>query len=236
MKRQERLARLSRHLQSDGALHLSRAAHLLSVSEMTVRRDLASAPGSFAYLGGHILPAGVGPRYQLDMETDAHVEAKAAAGRIAAASVAADATLFLDCGTTTPHVVAHLPRGGMLTVVCYALNIANALATRPDIRMILIGGLFYPSSATFYSEEALRAIDHLGITHAMVSAGGVHEGGDVSCSHFHEVPVKRAAMRRALTSTLLVDTSKLGITKPARFADHSEFDAMVTEAGLTPLR
>ncbi len=232
-KRELRLAKLDERLRSDGVLHLRQAADLLEVSEMTIRRDLARVPETFHYLGGYILPAQgerIGP-YRLETESDEHAEAKDAACRHAAALVQGGDTIFVDCGTTTVHMAAHLPADVPLTVVCYALNTAQRMASRPNIRMILLGGLFHPSAQTFSGEEALRTIEHLRINHAFLSAGGVHPTHGVTCSNFNEVPIKQAAMKRALRRTLVVDASKLGHLRPAFFASCDQFDAIVTQAG-----
>lgn len=233
-KRELRLARLDERLKADGVLHLREAAGLLAVSEMTIRRDLASAADTFHYLGGYILPAQgerIGP-YRLEAESDEHAEAKDAACRHAAALVRPGDTVFVDCGTTTVHLAGHLPADGPLTVVCYALNTAQRLAARPHVRMILLGGLFHPSAQTFSGEEALRTIEHLRINHAFLSAGGAHATHGVTCSNFNEVPIKQAAMSRALRRTLVVDASKLGQVRPAYFASLDQFDEVVTQDGV----
>lgn len=234
-KQELRLVRLEERLRADGVLHLRQAAALLDVSEMTVRRDLARAPETFHYLGGYILPAQgerIGP-YRLELESDEHAEAKDAASRRAAALVQAGDTIFVDCGTTTVHLADHLPADSPLTVVCYALNTAQRLAVRPNVRMILLGGLFHTSAQTFSGEEALRTIEHLRINHAFLSAGGVHATHGVTCSNFSEVPIKQAAMKRALRRTLVVDATKIGQVRPAYFASIDQFDEVVTQTGVT---
>lgn len=234
MKKSERLAMLTTQLKAEGVLHLKQAAEHLGVSEMTVRRDLAAAPDTFHYLGGYILPSqserdGL---YRLDKESDERADAKDAACRRAAALICPGDTIFLDCGTTTPHLVAHLPDETPLTVVCYSLNIANRLAQRPNIRMILLGGLFHPSAQTFSGDEAIQSMEHLRINHAILSAGGVHDQQGVTCSNFNEVPIKQIAMRRALRSTLVIDDSKLQVVRAAFFASTDQFNEIVTETGI----
>ena len=114
--------------------------------------------------------------------------------------------------------------------MCYALNIAVPFSTMPNVRLILLGGLYNPSSASFSVEDSLATLDRLGINKAFLSAGGVHAEKGVSCSNFHEIAVKQAVMRRALHRTLLVDGSKLGKVRPAPFAALGAFDAIITTA------
>jgi DeoR family deoxyribose operon repressor len=230
-RRTERLRRLHDALADGSMLRLSDAAARLGVSEMTVRRDLAAARSPLACLGGYVVRAetrGSAPRYVLDAEGAAHIEGKKEAARRAAALVEPGDTIFVDCGTTTPHVMEALPEGD-LTVVCYALNIANLASRRPGTQLIVLGGLFYPASATFYGEETLPHLRRLGIAKAFISAGGVDFTWGVSCSHFHEVPVKQAVMASARHSYLVADSTKFGRIRPAAFARVEAFERVFTD-------
>jgi DeoR family deoxyribose operon repressor len=227
-RKKSRLRRLSGALYGRGALHLNEAAALLAVSAMTVRRDIATAPDLFAYLGGYIVAASAEGGYRLDREQDQHAAAKAAVCASAAHLIEEGDTIFVDCGTTTPHLVHRLPAGLTATVVCYALNIAEPLAANPNVQLILLGGLYNPSSASFAVDDGLATLARLGVNKAFLSAGGVHPARGVSCSNFHEVAVKQAAMNIAVENHLLVDASKLGKVKSAHFATLDQFDSVIT--------
>ena len=227
-RKKARLRRLSGALYGRGALHLNEAAALLDVSPMTVRRDIAGAPEHFTYLGGYIVAASAEGGYRLDREKDNHAAAKAGVCAHAARLISDGDTIFVDCGTTTPHLVHRLPVVLKVTVVCYALNIAEPLAVNPNVQLILLGGLYNASSASFDVDEGLKIFARLGVNKAFLSAGGVHAKRGVSCSNFHEVAVKQAAMAIALEKHLLVDASKLGQVKSAFFANVDQFDSIIT--------
>jgi DeoR family deoxyribose operon repressor len=231
-----RVDKLSRSLAQRGVLHLREAASLLGVSEMTIRRDVAANRDQFAYLGGHIVSAADvagGGGYVFDQEADSHAEAKAAACARAVTLIAPEDTIFLDCGTTIPYLAEMLPEDMPLTVICYALNVANRLAAKPNVRLILLGGLYHASSASFGGPDAIETMSRFGINKAFVSAGGVDPARGVSCSHFHEVPIKKAAIATALVSYLVVDASKIGRVRPAVFAALSDFRSIISEQGVT---
>ena len=227
-RKRDRLRRLSGALTGRDALHLNDAAALLDVSPMTVRRDVATAPELFTYLGGYIIAAGAEGGYRLERERDRQSADKALACAHAARLIEDGDTIFIDCGTTTPHLASHLPTGLKVTAVCYALNIAEPLAANPNVQLILLGGLYNASSASFAVDDGLRTLARLGVNKAFLSAGGVHPERGVSCSNFHEVAVKQAAMGIALRKHLIVDASKLGQVKSAYFARIDEFDSIIT--------
>ena len=229
----DRTNALTSALARRGVLRLREAAALLGVSEMTVRRDVSENPLLFTYLGGHIVNAtDVAGGYELGREVDSHAAAKIKACARALRLVAPDDTIFIDCGSTLVHLADAIPLDFAGTIVCYSLNVAERLAARPNIRLILLGGLFHAGSASFSSNEALEALGRYGINKAFISAGGVDQERGASCSNFYEVPVKQKAIASAGESYLVADSSKLGKVKPAVFAPLAAFKAILTETSV----
>ncbi|MBN9189984.1 MAG: ABC transporter permease [Microbacterium sp.] len=62
-----------------------------------------------------------------------------------------------------PHLAHRIPQNQHITVVCYALNIAEILSQRSDVRLIVLGGLYHPEAASFSGDEG---IDVLKVTEA----------------------------------------------------------------------
>jgi DeoR family deoxyribose operon repressor len=229
--RDDRLEKLAAMLVGQSHVRLSAVAADLNVSEMTIRRDVMESGGRFACLGGHVIGAqnDAAGDYVLEQEVDHHAAAKTAACTKAVALIEDDDTIFIDCGTTMPRLAALIPRDLRLTAVCYSLNVAEILSRRENTRLIVLGGLFHPGAASFSGDAALAELKRLNINKAFISAGGVHEERGVTCSHFHEVPVKQAAIARAVESHLVVDASKFGKVRAAHFAEVTAFTSIVSD-------
>jgi DeoR family deoxyribose operon repressor len=233
-----RIITLADALAARRVLHLKDAAALLGVSEMTVRRDVADNPGLFGYLGGHIVPAAdidSDAPYELAHAADSHVAAKREACVHAASYIRPDETIFIDCGTTLEYLVDLIPESWSITAVCYALNVAERLTRKANVRLVLLGGVYHPASASFSGSSGLATLEQLGINVAFLSAAGVDPARGATCVHFHEVPVKQKVMLLARENYLVVDKSKIGKLKPAFFAPMSAFHAVITEDGETAL-
>ncbi len=229
-RKEERIAELAALVDEVGVLRLRDAAARLGVSEMTIRRDIGSDGGALNCLGGYIIPTqdGANGDYVFDFEKDSHAGAKAQACAAAAALIEPYDTVFIDCGTTMPHLAHHIPQNQHITVVCYALNIAEILSQRGDVRLIVLGGLYHPEAASFSGDEGIDVLKRVNINKAFLSAGGVDEQHGVTCSHFHEVPIKQMAMQRAVEKHLVVDKSKYGKVRAARFAGMADFTSIVS--------
>jgi DeoR family transcriptional regulator, deoxyribose operon repressor len=233
----QRVAALVSALAERRVLHLRRAAELLGVSEMTVRRDIAEHPDQFAYFGGHIMsPAQVegNTRYEIATAADSHAAAKREACVHAARHIRPDETIFIDCGTTLLHLVDLIPDDYRITAICYALNVAERLTRKPNVTMVMLGGLYHPSSASFAADIDLARLAGFGINVAFLSAAGIDLERGVTCAAFHEADVKKKAITLARASYLVADSSKIGKLQRAFFAPVKAFKAIITEHGETP--
>jgi DeoR family deoxyribose operon repressor len=236
VRKAKRIIELVSALSERRIMRLRDAAELLDVSEMTVRRDIADHPNQFAFLGGHIMAAaeieGDVP-YELATAADSHAAAKRDACTHAAGHIRPDETIFIDCGTTLIHLVDLIPENYQITAICYALNVAERLTHKPNITIVMLGGLYHPASASFSGNYDLDALSSVGINVAFLSAAGVDAERGATCEHFHEAQVKRKVMSLAREKYLVVDSSKIGKLKRAFFSPMVAFNAMITEHGET---
>ena len=235
---ESRVRKLCDALSTRGVMHLRDAAELLGVSEMTVRRLVASQTDLFKYLGGHIVRSesvDAEAVYVISKEAVTHAEAKDKACSHAMKLIEPEDTVFIDCGTTLEYLARQIPADMPLSVVCYSLSIANLLAAKPACRIFMLGGLFHPVSASFAGPMTSQSLANFGIAKAFISAGGVDKRRGVSCSNMHEVPIKQQAMQSASLSYLIIDESKIDRLRPALFAQENEFNGIISELGMRTL-
>ncbi|MFB2551910.1 DeoR family transcriptional regulator [Ensifer soli] len=234
IRKRERVLKLADTVAQRKFLHIRDAAALLDVSEMTVRRDVGENPDLFGYVGGHIVQAADvegESTYELAKAADSHATAKREACAAAAAMIRPEDTIFIDCGTTLDHLVDFIPDTLPVTAICYALNIAEKLSRKPEIRLVMLGGVYHPASASFSGPAGMATLRSLGINVAFLSAAGVDFERGATCMHFHEAEIKRQVLAQAKKRVLVFDSSKIGKLKPAFFGELSRFDVLVTEAG-----
>jgi DeoR family deoxyribose operon repressor len=233
-KRRKRIDRILALLEVNQSLHISDVAQMLDISEMTLRRDIAHCDNELLNLGGYLVKPGSdrASLYSLDHEKGVRLKNKRWVGRLAAEQIETGDSIFIDCGTTTPHIVAAMPKDIKCTVICFSANIANPLSTFPNVTLVLLGGVFYPASATYYCEESLDFLRKFGINKAFLSAGGVSLERGVSCSNLHEVKVKQAVMDIAIKNILVADSGKFGQVRTAFFSEFSRLTTIITDSGV----
>lgn len=231
-RRDERINKLAQALKRTDKIHLKEAAHLLGVSEMTVRRDLNDGSGVVVLLGGYIVsdPMLNQSHYFVSDQQGQNVDRKRLLGQLAASTIAAGETVYFDCGTTVPWIIDAIDDDLPFTAVCCAMNTFLALKEKTACRVILCGGEFHPDNAIFTPLGSLSVMDNLCPDKAFISAAGIDLLQGASCYNLNELPMKQLALQRARSRMLVADSSKFGKVLPARIADLSAFNGLISDA------
>jgi DeoR family transcriptional regulator of aga operon len=148
----------------------------------------------------------------------------------------------INGGTTTTEVARALvaradpgerPADGspQITVVTNALNIAHELAVRPQIKLVVTGGVVRSQSYELVGPLALPALERLTLDFAILGVDGISVANGVSTNNETEAAVNELMARRANTVVVVADASKLGRPAFARICSLSDVDVLVTGAG-----
>lgn len=242
MKRHERMNALLELLGERGSLDVEVAATELEVSAATMRRDmdaLAEQQLLTRTRGGAVLSS---VTYDLPIryKRGYHTAAKEALARTAAGMVERGGVVGLSGGTTTTEIAralatrADLAEPGpqaQLTIVTNALNIANELAVRPQIKTVLTGGVAH--SRTFeltgpYSELMLRQVS---VDIAFIGANGMDPATGATVHDEAEARINGLMAERAEHAVVVTDSSKIGTRCFARVGGSEIFSTFLTDDG-----
>jgi DeoR/GlpR family transcriptional regulator of sugar metabolism len=138
--------------------------------------------------------------------------------------------VMLDDSTTTLGVAELLPDAAPLTVITNFLQVINAVSQVDGVRLIALGGEYYPTHDSFLGVPCIEAIESL---HAdvLLTSTSAASGGLTYHQEQEIVLVKRAMMRSATRKVLLMDHTKLGGTALHQLAPLADFDDVVVDAG-----
>jgi DeoR family transcriptional regulator of aga operon len=228
----ERLGRILELLARDGTVTVPALAGELGVSQATIRRDLQalgeqrllerSHGGAVAHGTAHELPV----RYRTGRS-----EEKRRIARAAADLVTDGAVIALTGGTTTTEVARTLALRQGLTVVTNALNIAVELAVRPDLKLIVTGGVARSASYELVGSLADETLRGLNVDVAFVGVDGVDARRGLTTQNEVEAATNRALMARASSTIVVADASKLGRVALAQIAPVEAADRLITNEG-----
>ena len=165
--------------------------------------------------------------------SEKQLEEKRRIARTAAALVPDGAVVGLTGGTTTTELARALAERSGLTVVTNAVNIAAELIVRPEIRLVVIGGIARSASYELVGPAAERMLQRYHLDLAFVGADGLTAQEGCTTHDEMEAHTDRAFLRSAARTVVLADSMKIGRITFASICPLSELQDLVTDDGIT---
>jgi DeoR family transcriptional regulator of aga operon len=233
MQQSERLGAILERLSSEGSVSVVDIATALEVSTATIRRDLRLLEEQ-RLLGrthGGAVPQGVLYELPLRYKSTRQPEQKLRIEREAATRVLEGWAIGLTGGTTTTEVARALVDRPRLTVVTNALNIASELAVRPNLKLVVTGGVARPESYELVGPIAEASLQGLNLDVVFLAVDGISPDAGLTTHHEIEAGTNRALMERARRVIVVADSSKIGRVTFARICDLAGVDELITDDG-----
>ena len=237
-KKEERLQQIISQLKTNNVASIRSLSDLLSVSSMTIRRDLETLQerSVVKMIHGGAVYNPDNPEeenrvdYRLQMQTTIHQEEKIRIGTKAIQLLKREETFMLDSGTTSFYLAQALPYDVPYTIICWSLNILLEVLKRPLCKVIIGGGEFHPEAQTFESTYSVDMVRNTRASKAFVTSGGFHPQLGVTCPLPYELEIKKAAIGSSLTKILLLDSSKFGKICVSPLTNIETFDTVITDS------
>ncbi|SNR37332.1 DeoR/GlpR family DNA-binding transcription regulator [Puniceibacterium sediminis] len=215
----------------EGRVTVERLADYFSVTQQTIRRDLADLADSGQLErvhGGAVMPSGTS-NIEYEDRRALNEAAKIAIARACAAQIPSDSSIFLNIGTSTEAVARELLRHKNLLVVTNNMNVANILTANPDCQIVVAGGLLRRSDGGLVGNMTTQIIRQFKLDLAVVGCSALDADGDMLDFDVQEVVVSQAILEQARCTFLVADASKFQRTAPARITSMSEVDTFFTD-------
>ncbi|WP_194764491.1 DeoR/GlpR family DNA-binding transcription regulator [Microbacterium sp. UFMG61] len=241
MKRAARLNAILDLLAADGEVNVDELVERFGASAATTRRDLDSLAEQRLLTRTHGGAVAHDVAYELPIRYKSHqrTQQKESIALAAAALVAPGMVVGLSGGTTTTAIAAalaardDLSAGPGITVVTNAVNIAAQLATRPDIKVVVTGGVIHSRSYELvgpFVEQLLRGVR---LDMAFIGVNGMDAEAGATTQDEREAAVNRMMAERARRAVVVTDSSKLGTVAFAAVGGAELFPVLLTDDGAT---
>ncbi|GGY89632.1 DeoR/GlpR family DNA-binding transcription regulator [Streptomyces nitrosporeus] len=243
---EQRRALILDEVRKRGGVRVNELTRRLSVSDMTIRRDLdaLARQGAVEKVHGGAVPVAEASAHEPGFEAKSTLElsAKEDIARVAAAMAAPGSAIALSGGTTTFALARHLLEVPGLTVVTNSVRVADVFhdAQRPSAgsgragaaTVVLTGGVRTPSDS-LVGPVADRAIDSLHFDVLFLGVHGISVEAGLSTPNLAEAETNRRLVQAARRVVVVADHTKWGTVGLSSFAALEEVDAFVTDAGLS---
>lgn len=239
------LARLNALLElvnSRGSIASADIGQELGISEATTRRYLQTLEEQqlLTRTRGGAIARGSGLEWPLQARASRRTSEKRSIARAAAQFVTHGDIVGLNGGTTTSEVAREISQfagtagdgASCVTVVTTAINIAYELAVRPEIKVVLTGGVARHTSMEMIGPLADRALSSVTLDLAVVGVDGVDARFGVTTAHDLEASILQTMLGRAKRRIVVADATKLGRAAFAHVCDFERVDVLVTDGEL----
>ncbi|MFE0703816.1 DeoR/GlpR family DNA-binding transcription regulator [Streptomyces sp. NPDC058872] len=243
---EQRRALILDEVRRRGGVRVNELTRRLSVSDMTIRRDLdaLARQGMVAKVHGGAVPVVEASTHEPGFEAKSVLEpsAKDEIARTAVALVAPGTAIALSGGTTTYALARHLLDVPDLTVVTNSVRVADVFheaqqaggtgeSRRGAATVVLTGGVRTPSDA-LVGPVADRAIRSLHFDLLFLGVHGVSVEAGLSTPNLAEAETNRCLMRSTRQVVVVADHTKWGTVGLSSFATLDQVDTWVTDGGL----
>ena len=231
----ERWDRIVELLDRQGRATVEELAGMLSVSTATIRRDLREMQDRGVITrtrGGAIRGGQVGFDRSLAESRELLVSEKEKIGKLAASLVESGDTVMLDGGFTTYQVARHIAAGSV-TIVTNALDIVSAVITKPDVEVVVVGGMLRMHGGTTVGPTAERELSQLMADKAIIGINAISATHGLSTPNPLVAEIKQVMLRQSREVIVVADHSKFGAVALCEVAPIDAIDKIVTDAGAT---
>jgi DeoR family transcriptional regulator of aga operon len=232
VRQAQRLAAILERLSGDGNVDVSALARDLDVSVASIRRDLRVLEERRLLSRTHGGAVGPGVLYELPLRyRSAHrEEEKRRIATAAAERIAEGAAVGLSGGTTTTEVARAIAERRDLTVVTNALNIAWELAVRPNVKLVLTGGVVRGKSYELVGPLAEASLPLINLDMVIMGTDGISLEAGLTTHHEVEAHTNRALIARAGRTIVVADSTKIGMVAFARICEVQDVHELITDS------
>lgn len=236
MRQSERLSIVLDRLSDSGSVGVTDLAAELGVSAATVRRDLQLLEQQQLLARTHGGAVGSGVVYELPLRyrSGRFSDEKRRIAAAAARRLSEGTAVGLTGGTTTTEIARAIATVPRLTVVTNSLSIASELAVRPNLKLVVTGGVARPESFELVGPLAESALAGLNLERVMIGVDGISAAAGLTTHHEIEAHTNLALIDRASIVTVVCDSSKLGVVAFARICGLARVHEVITDSAAPP--
>lgn len=233
MLREERKRKILQFIKKNKKATVAELSKLFGVSESTIRRDLEELDEQGVIKrahGGAIAVERAAPEPPIIQRMTENEEEKRRIGRAAAELVRDGETIFLGSGTTTLEVARNLVDRNNLTVITNALNIANLFAGKPNITVVVVGGLLRHSELSMIGHIAEQTLKELHADKVIMGIRAIDVEAGLTNDYLPETMTDRAIINFSSEVILVADHSKFGKVSTALVAPITSVNKIITDS------
>ncbi|MHB0999719.1 MAG: DeoR/GlpR family DNA-binding transcription regulator [Armatimonadota bacterium] len=221
-------------LKEDQQVNVKDLARRLSVSEMTVRRDMTRLEDQGFLVrthGGGVTTGKLSFMHSSMPDINVSPE-KIAIGRLAAGLVMPGQTIMLDAGTTALQVAMSLPQDTGITVATVSLCVGQALYGS-GLNVLMIGGYLRKEFPSMFGPMTEKALADFNVDLLFAGCDGANSTEGFYIGDLYLSNLEKAMIRIANHVVVVAESEKFSRRAFVRYAKPENVHTVVTDSGLS---
>lgn len=225
-----------KQLADQGQVFIEDLSREFNVSGVTIRNDLAKLEEKRLLIrarGGAMKFEGkVGVDHEISEKDKINFEEKRAIGLKAASLITDGDVIIVDSGTTTAELVKNLDHLNELTVITNALNIAMMLIDKPNINLIIPGGIMRKNAQSLVGPMAEKSLKNFRVDKAFLGVNGIDPENGFYTPNIEEAYLNEQMIRISNETIVLADSSKFNVKSLTLICPIDGVDMIITDSNV----
>ena len=233
MQKEERNEKILDILTENGFVKVTELSELLSVSEVTIRRDLQDLEDLdllHRSHGGAKSINSISSEINYKTRRRQNYPEKNAIAKAAFSFIKENMVILLDAGSTNYAIALLIVESNFnnLTVITNDLHIAILFSESPKIKLITLGGNVIPEIGNMQGLLTLNALSTIYTDISFIGASCIHHDLKIYTPSEDKVILKQKLMEHTSTAICVVDESKFSNQGMYFVANIHDFDVFIT--------
>lgn len=229
MMENPRTKEIMEHLDRKSTLSIEELSNLLSVSTVTVRRDLAELENEGLIIrqrGGAALP-GTSIEPMFNQRHKQHLDLKKQIAKYAAEQIAEGEVIAIDVGTTAAEFAKELLKKHNLTVFTNSFQAALILSKSQHI-VYFVGGFIRKSEMSMVGSIAKDTIMKFNFDRFYMGLAGISNNEGPTDYNLEDAEIKRCFINKSKEVIALIDKTKFGKSSLVKVCELDEITTIIT--------
>jgi DeoR family transcriptional regulator, aga operon transcriptional repressor len=232
----ERHQHILNSLKQEGQVNVLDLCEKLSVSSVTIRKDLKLLEDKgllFRTHGGATANNPYTTDRSVNEKEKIQATEKTRIGAAAAALLVPNDSVLIASGTTVLALARNIQPKSSLTVITPSLNIALELNRHPDIEVMQLGGVLRKSSSSVTGPYAESTLTDFSCSKLFLGVDGIDLDFGLSTTNVMEAHLNRQMIKVSQKTIVLADSTKFGKRGFGKICGFEDIDQIITDNGIS---
>ena len=222
-------------INKNGSVHVTELSQMFSISEVTIRADLADMENKGLLTrvhGGAVSSYKSYYNMSLNQRMTTNQSQKEIIANKIAEMIEDNDTIMLNSGTTTLLAFRAFPQHLNLSIVTNSISIALEGTANPNFNIILLGGQINTKYQFTYGDDTIKQLKSYNADKLILSVDGIDTERGFSTYYDKEAEIDRIMLEQSNVSIVAADNSKFNRCAFAKIADLTVADYIVSDTNV----